>query len=62
MIYNQKMHHPDRFEVVGILAPTNGPMDRVVWIPIDSVFRMSGHALHGAGQSYVPKEGQSIPD
>ena len=62
LIFDETKQHPDRFEVVGILETTNGPMDRVIWIPIDCVFRMTGHELHGAGQKYVPQEGKTIPD
>jgi len=29
--------------VVGVLAPTNTPVDRVIWIPLEGVQTMSGH-------------------
>ena len=29
---------------MGVLEPTNTPIDRVVWIPIDGYFYMEGHA------------------
>jgi len=35
--------HEEVFKVVGILAPTNTPADRVIWIPIKGVQTMSGH-------------------
>ena len=60
--YRADMQHPDRFEVVGIVEPTGGPMDRVVWVPIDSIYRMTGHSLAGSGQTYTPQAGQEIPD
>ena len=60
--YRADAQHPDQFEVVGILEPTAGPMDRVVWVPIESVYRMTGHTLRGAGQVFTPVQGQEIPD
>jgi putative ABC transport system permease protein len=35
--------HADIFTVVGILKPTNTPVDRVVWIPLRGLQTMSGH-------------------
>ena len=35
--------HDEEYTVVGILAPTNTPVDRVVWIPLEGVQTMSGH-------------------
>lgn len=55
-------HHDERYTVVGILEPTNTPVDRVVFIPIDGMFRMGGHALRGAGREYVAKADEDIPD
>jgi putative ABC transport system permease protein len=60
--YAESQKHEDQFTIVGIMKPTNSPSDRVVWIPIDAVYRMSGHVLRGTGQIYVPAEGQEIPD
>jgi putative ABC transport system permease protein len=57
-----KARHADVYTVVGVLKPTNSPSDRVVWIPIDGIFRMSGHVLRGTGQMYKPVEGETIPD
>ncbi len=53
--------HEEEYVVVGVLEPTSSPSDRVVWIPIEGVFRMGGHVLRGAG-SYVPRPGEAIPD
>jgi putative ABC transport system permease protein len=53
--------HPEEYVVVGVLEPTNSPSDRVVWIPIEGVFRMSGHVLRGAGTDYEAKAGEPIP-
>lgn len=54
--------HDDHYRVVGVLAPTNSPSDRVIWIPIDGIYRMSGHVLRGTGRPFRPVEGQPIPD
>ncbi|MDF1665993.1 MAG: ABC transporter permease [Planctomycetota bacterium] len=50
------------YVVVGVLEPTNSPVDRVVWIPIEGVFRMGGHVLRGTGQVYVAEDDEEIPD
>lgn len=54
--------HSERYTVVGILEPTNTPSDRVIWIPIEGVFRIEGHVLRGTGAAYVPQPGVPIPD
>jgi putative ABC transport system permease protein len=54
--------HDDEFTVSGVLAATNSPMDRVVWIPIEGVYRMSGHVLRGTGRNFRAEAGQPIPD
>ena len=62
LFFDPNMQHEEVFNVVGVLQPTNTPSDRVVWIPIDDVYRMKGHVLRGAGKEYVAKEGVEIPD
>ncbi|MGI8905779.1 MAG: ABC transporter permease [Candidatus Sumerlaeaceae bacterium] len=62
--------HADEYVVTGILKPTNSPSDRVIWIPVEGIFRMEGHVLRGGGalttqtatQPYVAKSGEEIPD
>lgn len=54
--------HDEDYVVVGTLQPTNTPIDRVVWIPIEGVFRMGGHVLRGEGDVFVPQHGHDIPD
>ena len=54
--------HEEEYEVVGILAVTNSPQDRALWIPLEGVYRMSGHVLRGTGQDYSPQPGRAIPD
>ena len=62
VVYDESKKHDDEYVVTGILEPTNTPSDRVIWIPIDGLFRLSGHVLRGSGATYVPKAGEAIPD
>ena len=41
--FDPATQHEEVFTVTGILAPTNTPADRVIWIPIKGVQTMSGH-------------------
>ena len=43
LAFNPKEEHADDFTVTGILEPTNTPVDRVIWIPLQGLQRMSGH-------------------
>ena len=54
--------HDQTYNIVGILEPSNTPADRVIWIPIESVFRVEGHVLRGSGEIYRAESGQVIPD
>lgn len=58
----EEHEHEEDFAVVGILEPTGGPLDRVVFVPIDVVFRMEGHVLRGSGAEFVARPGEPIPD
>lgn len=42
--------HEDHYEVVGVLAPTNTPLDKVVWIPVHGVQHMEGHNAAAADE------------
>lgn len=44
--------HDEEYRVVGILEPTGTPMDRVLWIPIEGIYRMEGHVLRGRGEDF----------
>jgi putative ABC transport system permease protein len=48
LAYNPKEQHADIYTVVGILAPSNTPADKVVWIPIHGLQTMSGHDPNAA--------------
>lgn len=54
--------HDELYTVVAVMEPTNSPSDRVVWIPIEGLFRMSGHVLRGTGKTYRPEDGVEIPE
>ncbi len=54
--------HAEEYIVVGVMEPTNSPSDRVIWIPIEGIFRMGGHVLRGGDEKYVPQRGEEIPD
>jgi putative ABC transport system permease protein len=41
--FDPKAEHAEDFTVTGILAPTNTPADRVIWIPLRGLQTMSGH-------------------
>ncbi|MEN9358861.1 MAG: hypothetical protein RL095_396 [Verrucomicrobiota bacterium] len=62
--YNPDGHqHLDQvLTVVGILEATGTPADRVIWTPLETHFRMSGHVLRGGGGEYVSKPGEEIPE
>lgn len=60
--YDAGAQHPEEYQVVGILSPTNTPQDRVLLIPLEGVYRMSGHVLRGLGKDYTPVPGEPIPE
>lgn len=70
--FDDSHQHEEEYVVVGITKPTNSPSDRVIWIPIEGIFRMEGHVLRGAASPdttatataapYVPEAGVEIPD
>ncbi len=41
--YNPNAQHSEIFTVVGVLAPTNTPADRVIWVPLEGVQKLGGH-------------------
>lgn len=54
--------HEEHYVVVGVLKPTNTPADRVIWIPLEGMYRMSGHVLRGGGQEYHARHDEDVPD
>ena len=62
LLFDESMRHDEQYTIVGVLEPTNSPSDRVIWIPIEGIYRIEGHVLRGSGEEYVPQPGQEIPD
>ena len=56
------LQHGEQYVITGVLEATNSPSDRVVWIPIEGIFRMGGHVLRGTGEEYTAEAGAEIPD
>lgn len=54
--------HDEEYLVVGVLQPTNSPMDRAIWIPMEGVLRMKGHVLRGGEHEYEARPGEVIPE
>lgn len=48
LAYNEKDQHAETYVVTGLLEPTNTPADRVIWIPLEGVQKMSGHDARAA--------------
>jgi putative ABC transport system permease protein len=45
---DEQDEHAEEYVVVGVLEPSNTPADRVIWIPLEGVQKMSGHAAETA--------------
>jgi putative ABC transport system permease protein len=43
LAFDPKQQHEELYTVVGVLEPTNSPVDRVIWIPLEGVQTMKGH-------------------
>lgn len=43
LAFNESAQHEEVYTVVGVLEPTNTPVDRVIWIPLSGVQNMAGH-------------------
>lgn len=43
LTFDETNLHAETYTVAGVLAPTNTPADRVIWIPLEGVQSMSGH-------------------
>lgn len=48
LIYDERNQHAETYIVVGVLKPSNTPADRVIWIPLAGIQRMSGHDPNAA--------------
>jgi putative ABC transport system permease protein len=47
-VEHEEHEHEDEYVVVGILEPSNTPVDRVIWIPLEGLQTMAGHAAEKA--------------
>ncbi len=43
LLYDETKQHAETYVVTGIFEPTGTPVDRVIWIPLEGLQRMSGH-------------------
>ena len=43
LIFDEKEQHAETYVVTGILKPSNTPADRVIWIPLEGIQKMTGH-------------------
>jgi putative ABC transport system permease protein len=43
LIYDERNQHAETYRVAGVLAPSNTPADKVIWIPLEGLQTMSGH-------------------
>ena len=43
LAFDPRAQHEEVYTVVGVLAPTGTPVDRVIWIPLEGVQTMQGH-------------------
>src|SRR6266568_256741 len=41
LIFDEKNQHSETYLVVGLLEPSNTPADRVIWIPVEGVQKMT---------------------
>jgi len=46
--FDDSHEHDEEYVVVGILEPSNTPADRVIWIPVEGVQKMTGHAVEAS--------------
>lgn len=62
VVFDKNQQHAEQYVIVGVMEPTNSPSDRVLWIPIEGIFRMEGHVLRGSGEEYQPSPTEVIDD
>jgi putative ABC transport system permease protein len=43
LIFDEKDQHSETYVVTGLLKPSNTPADRVIWIPLEGIQKMTGH-------------------
>jgi putative ABC transport system permease protein len=60
--FDPGQRHQEEYLVVGVTEPSNSPSDRVVWIPLEGIFRMEGHVLRGTGEEFHAEGSHDIED
>jgi len=48
LLYDEKLQHAETYLVTGVFEPTGTPTDRIIWIPLEGLQRMSGHDARAA--------------
>ena len=43
LVFDEKNQHAETYVVTGVLAPSNTPADKVIWIPLHGLQTMTGH-------------------
>lgn len=43
LVFDPNNQHEEVYTIVGVLAPTNTPADKVIWIPLAGIQNMKGH-------------------
>jgi putative ABC transport system permease protein len=43
LVYDETSQHAETYRVTGVLAPSNTPADKVIWIPLHGLQTMNGH-------------------
>ncbi|MDJ0868704.1 MAG: ABC transporter permease [Myxococcota bacterium] len=62
LFFDESARHAEEYVVAGVLEPSNTPADRVIWIPLEGIYRLAGHVLRGAGDAYEADPAAAIPD
>ena len=65
LTFNERIteQHDKRYTIVGVMKPTNTPADRVIWIPIEGIFRMPGHEFYNQEGERLDADPQAgLPD
>lgn len=61
--FDESAKHDAQYSITGVLEPTNSPSDRVIWIPVEGMWRMPGHVLRDStGAEKQAKPGEAIDD
>jgi putative ABC transport system permease protein len=50
LVFDAEHRHEEDYVVVGVLEPSNTPADRVIWIPLEGIQKMSRHDPRAAAE------------